>query len=79
MLILSRKCSSFLGGEAKYNKNFIKIRDMRVDFYTLERRAFGQADGAHKCYASVRRSQNPPQRYPIKTLAVLIESVSDIQ
>ncbi len=39
----------------------IKIRDMRVDFYTLERRGFGQAEGAHESCASERRSQTPPR------------------
>ena len=35
---------------------------MRVDFYTLECREFGQAEGAHKLCASERRSQNPAAR-----------------
>ena len=42
---------------------------MRLGKYTYERRAFGQAEGAHKCCASARRSQKP-----MKTLAVFIES-----
>ena len=42
---------------------------MRLDFYTLERRAFGQAEGAHKCCASARRSQKP-----MKPLVVFIAS-----
>ena len=50
-------------------KILIKIRDMRVDFYTLDVRNLGQAEGAHKVGASARTSNKP-----IKTLAVLIES-----
>ena len=42
-----------------YNKKTIKIGDMRVDFYTLDVRNLGQAEGAHKVGASERTSQNP--------------------
>jgi hypothetical protein len=52
--------------------------DMRLEKYTYDDRKGGQVPcAAHALCASVRSSQTPPQRYPIKTLAVLIESVSD--
>ena len=35
----------------------IKIRDMRVDFYTYDVRNLGQAEGAHKVGASARTSK----------------------
>ena len=46
---------------------------MRVEKYTLERREFGQAEGAHKLCASERRSQNPAARVrgPRKCLSFL--------
>ncbi len=53
-----------------YNKNFIKIGDMRVDFYTYDVRNLGQGVyAAHKIDASERTSQKPT-----KTLVVLVES-----
>ena len=42
-------------------KILIKIRDMRVDFYTYDVRNLGQAEGAHELCASERRSQNPSE------------------
>ena len=42
---------------------------MRVDFYTLEHRNLGQAEGAHKVGASKRCSPEPT-----KTLAFCVES-----
>ena len=45
---------------------------MRVDFYTLDVRNLGQAEGAHKVGASARTS-----RKTTETLAFRVESVSD--
>jgi hypothetical protein len=46
---------------------------MRVDFYTLDVRNLGQAEGAHKVGASERTS-----RKTTETLAFRVESVAPI-
>ena len=56
-----------------YNEIPIKIRDMRVDFYTLDVRNLGQAEGAHKVGASARTS-----RKTTETLAFRVESVATL-
>ena len=47
---------------------------MRLEKYTLERRAFGQSEGAHKRCANERRSQTRRSGNRQKTVRFFVES-----
>ena len=68
---------------SKYNaflkQIHIKIRDMRVDFYTLEHRNLGQAEGAHKVGASERCSQNPAAAVADRNACISCRERSDVE